>query len=762
MRELGRGLVVLANQAVPAGWEDLEKLVVRGPEPELLQQLSERWLQRRPVVLELHVSIAELRQPEVCQLEPYLLEPDFEFARERLHFLVWANNYDGTKGEPIWWHGRLAQRLGAKIHQQADLDLDGPVWVDGGPRGDLPLAVIHRESVEIGSLTLTRPSAPIQLELAPDQLQAVCHRGGAARILAPAGSGKTRVLTQRLAYLLECGMERARVTALAYNRRAALEMRERLPAAQKCIRTLHALGYALLRQYRDVRVAEEREVRNILSRLVKPPPLLNQDPLQPYLEALQQVRLGLMDPEDVEESRDDVPGLAGAFSEFRQELRRRNLVDHDEQIYGALELLLQNPEARKAAQRSCTHLLVDEFQDLTPAFLLLVRLLSAPAYQVFGVGDDDQVIYGYAGASPDFLVRFPKYFPGSQAYALEVNYRCPPAVVEAARQMLTRNKLRVPKDIRARQTEGDMELVLVAAGQSGAKVVQQIELWLQHFKPHEIAVLARVNAVLMPVQLLLVQRGIACGRTVDGKILQRTGIRSALAYLRLVLQPTRFAPADLADALRRPSRMLKRELLEKASRCQGRDELWKWGMLQEPWPASQIEEFVDDLRLLGRHLAVSLLNFFQALRQQTNFLQALDQLDRSGLGVSGNSHRDDLLALEQCAAAYEGAPADFVDWLEELLSRPGDDNGVRLSSVHRVKGQEWPCVVVYGVNQGLFPHRLAEDPEEERRILHVAITRARQHCILLAETNNLSPMLAEMQPPPPPAPPKKKKKRKSR
>lgn len=206
--------------------------------------------------------------------------------------------------------------------------------------------------------------------------------------------------------------------------------------------------------------------------------------------------------------------------------------------------------------------------------------------------------------------------------------------------------------------------------------------------------------------------------------------------------------------------MLKRELMEKASRCRSRDDLWKWGMQQEPWPASQIEEFIDDLRLLGKHLAKGLGAFFQALRQQTNFLQALDQLDRSGLGVSGSSHRDDLLALEQCAAVYEGPAADFVAWVEEMLDRPGDESGVRLSSVHRVKGQEWPCVVVYGVNGGLFPHRLSEDEEEERRILHVAVTRARRHCVLLAEQTGPSPMLAEMQPPAPAAPKKKKKKKK--
>ncbi|MBX3170912.1 MAG: ATP-dependent helicase [Candidatus Eremiobacteraeota bacterium] len=746
MRTFGRGLVLLPGQTLPPGWEGVERVVVRQPAPEVLEALSDHWLQRRPVVVELHLPISELRQPEICEEEPYRLEPDFEFARERLHFLVWANNYDGTKGEPIWWHGRLAQRLGFSGE------------VDGGPRCTLPMAVLHRESVELGSVRLSQPEAALDLELAPDQLQAVRHRGGAARVLAPAGSGKTRVLTQRLAYLLGCGFEKERVTALAYNRRAALEMRQRLPQAP--VGTLHALGYALLRRDREVRVAEDREVRAILSRLVKPPPLLNQDPLQPYLEGLQQVRLGLVEPQAVEESRDDVPGLAEAFPEYRQELRRRGLVDHDEQIYGALELLLRHPEARKQAQRSCTHLLVDEFQDLTPAFLLLVRLLCAPAYQVFGVGDDDQVIYGYAGATPDYLVHFQRYFHRSSAYILETNYRCPAPIVEAAGHLLGRNRLRVAKQIHAAQSEGTLRLEMAPAAGCALRAVELVEAWLSEHVASDLAVLARVNAVLMPVQLLLAQRGIPYSRSLDSHILQRTGLRSALAYLRLALHPTRLVQADLADALRRPSRKLKRELLEKASRCRSLDELWKWGMQQEAWPASQIDEFVDDLRMLGRHLNRSLSAFFQALRQQTDFLQALDQLDRSGLGLSGSSHRDDLLALEQCAAVYEGPPEDFVGWLEELLDRPGEESGVRLSSVHRVKGQEWPCVVVYGVNGGLFPHRLSEDEEEERRILHVAITRARRHCVLLAEQSNLSPMLAEMQPPPPPVPKKKKKRRK--
>jgi DNA helicase-2/ATP-dependent DNA helicase PcrA len=749
MQELGRGVVVSPGQPAPAPWSEAPRLAVREASPEVLQRLTEHWLQRRPIVVELHIPISELRQPQVCELEPYELGPDFEFARERLHFLVWANNYDATKGgEPIWWHDRLAQRLGASH-----------LPVDGGPRAHLPCPVVHRESVESGQLRPTLVEVEPALALAPDQLRAVRHQGGAARVLAPAGSGKTRVLTQRLDYLLKCGFEKDRVMALAYNRRAALEMRQRIPQAS--ISTLHALGYRLLRNHREVRLAEEREVRAILAHLVKPPPLLNQDPLQPYLEGLQQIRLGLLDPAQVEEGREDVPGLAEAFPEYRRVLSRRGLVDHDEQIYGALELLLRDPQARKVAQRACTHLLVDEFQDLTPAFLLMVRLLGAPGYQVFGVGDDDQVIYGYAGADPDYLVNFSRYFQGASAYLLETNYRCPVPVVQAAAFLLGRNRRRVVKPLRALESGGDMRLELAPAAQCAMRAVEQVENWLAEHPADEIAVLARVNAALLPVQLLMLQRGLACSRGVDGSILQRTGLRSALAYLRLVVHPQRFQGADLADALRRPSRMLKRDILEKAARCRTREDLWRFGQSQEAWPASQIDEFVDDLRLLGKHLNKGLAAFFQCLRQQTNFLQALDQLDRSGLGQSGNSHRDDLLALEQAAAVYTGLPADFVAWLEELLSRPGDEAGVRLSSVHRVKGQEWPCVLVYGVNSGLFPHRLSEDEEEERRILHVAITRSRLHCVLLAEQSAPSPMLAEMQPPPP-AGAKKKKKGKKR
>jgi DNA helicase II / ATP-dependent DNA helicase PcrA len=193
-------------------------------------------------------------------------------------------------------------------------------------------------------------------------------------------------------------------------------------------------------------VIQERDVRALLERHVRTARIPNQDPLAPYLEALAEVRLALRDPVEVEAVRGDVDGFAELFDRYRQELASRGLVDFDEQIYRAIELLLTRPDLRQQAQRLGTHLLVDEFQDLTPAFLQLVRLVAGPTMQVFAVGDDDQTIYSYAGATPAYLVDFDRWFPGAAHHALEVNYRCPPAAVRGAVTLLSHNRTRVSQD----------------------------------------------------------------------------------------------------------------------------------------------------------------------------------------------------------------------------------------------------------------------------------------------------------------------------
>lgn len=747
---LGRGIVVAPGVKVPKQWRKLapfriDRAVLARPQ-KAVETLHRHWVRRIPLVVELQVAAGELKESESCWSEPYLLDPSFEFWRERLHFLVWANNYDATRGEPIWWHARLAQSLGAIAHPEAEIDLDGPRWCDGGPRTTVPFSVVHRESIEEKQLALTHPLSPTFSELLdPEQLAAVTATAPSLRILAPAGSGKTRVLTSRLRHLLEHGYEPERISALAYNRRAAQQMGERVNQASSSssIRTLHSLGYHLLRRFHpELTVANPFEVRAYLKELIRIPPQVNTDPLAPYLDALQTVRLGLVEPERLEQERDDIPGFAALFPRYRRRLQAARKLDYDEQIYSCIELLLQKPEARSLGRRLCTHLLVDEFQDLTPAFLLLLRLLAAPSYQVFGVGDDDQVIYGYAGATPDFLVDYASYFPAAESRFLKNNYRCPSGVVEAANLLLSRNQRRVRKEaVSASRIEAYPSILVTEQERWAERATLQIKEWLVDHPPEQIAVLARVNSVLMPLQVALEQAQVPHTKVVDEDLLERTGLRSALAYWRLCTQSWR--AEDLYDALRRPNRKLRRELLDRAASCPTSRELQRLALNQDEWPRSQLEEFVQDLALLSQRAEKGPGVFFAALRQHTEFTTALDSLDASGLGAAGSSHRDDLIALEALASQCDSA--DFEGWLRVQLSAgESDDKGVRLSSVHRVKGLEWPCVLIFGAEEGLFPHRLSEDLEEERRVFHVALTRSERHCVLLATPQQTTRFVKEM------------------
>lgn len=469
---LGRSVVVGPGTATPPGFERARRLDIDDDvlaEPAAAAALLRaRWLARERTVIELAVSNDAARQPETTDLPPYRLPRDHAFHREHLHFLTWANSYDLRDGQPRWWHGVLAtRRTDAASSEVADITLpDGRhAWVDGGPRGPLPAvlppiagtggppALVHRESIGLGRLTVLGDAAPTE-PLAPDQLAAVIHAAGPARIIAPAGSGKTRVLTARLRHLLrDRGVEPELVTALAYNTRAASELRERTADLDASIRTLHSLALRICSLEERRKVIDERDVRRILDRLVRTARIPNQDPFQAYLDALAEVRLALRDPEEVEAARGDIDGFAEVFARYRGILADEGLLDFDEQIYRAIELLLTRPDLRATVQRWGTHLLVDEFQDLTPAFLLLVRLVAGPSLQVFAVGDDDQTIYSYAGATPEHLTAFDRWFPGATHHALEVNYRCPPAVVEAAVHLLDHNRERVPKTIRSARAE---------------------------------------------------------------------------------------------------------------------------------------------------------------------------------------------------------------------------------------------------------------------------------------------------------------------
>jgi DNA helicase-2/ATP-dependent DNA helicase PcrA len=764
---LGRNVIVGPGQQAPPPWHQATRRRITmgdlaGPGPAV-SELRAAALARRSLIIELDPAVAaELAVPQTASAAPSALGARFEFGTSTLQHLVLSNAVDATDPQTLRWPlCERALQLGASVVDDGRGDValaDGTrVWLDGGPMRFTPpidgVAVLHRVAVEHGSLTPFGGNET-SAELASDQLAAVLHEGGAARIIAPAGSGKTRVLTERARHLLiGWRIPAGAVCLVAFNKRAQQEMRERTSELHGLqVRTLNAIALAIVNgtapfapQPRRFETIDEREVRRIIAKLVSLPRKRNADPIATWIEALSLARLGLRPGEEVEALyAGDVDGFADVLPRYRRALEQAGQLDFDEQVQRALEVLLTDPVARAAAQRACRIMLVDEFQDLTPAHVLLVRLLAGPDGTVFGVGDDDQTIYGYNGADPGWLIDFAQLFPGAGDHPLEVNYRCPSDVVAAAQMLLRHNARRVPKNIRSNTTQRG--LVVEPAGSAVDTTVRIVRDAVQSGTPTgDVAVLTRVNSLLVPVQVGLGQFGIGTTGGVGREFTERTAVRAALAWLRLATTAEPLDADDLAEALRRPSRPMHPNIANWVAEQRSIEGLRRLaGRITTERDALRVGEFTDDIERLqrmarGQGTTAGMLG---ALRDSIGLGTSIASLDIHRRGMNRAAQNDDLTAIAQLAE-LQPDPRLFESWLRDRLSGEWQAGGVTLATVHRVKGQEWPLVVVHQADDDQFPHRLADDIEEERRVFHVAITRAGSRLHIVADVAP-SPFIADL------------------
>ena len=820
--QLGRSVLVRPGQAAPSPWSACERLVVR-PDAftmEVGRRLRDAWSRRVPLVVELEGDVPG--GTPVWEARWWELSVGMTMRAEVLSHLLSSNVVDArdprrARFAPVDAAVSLGAQIGAGSGEGDVVTDSGPAWCDGGPMDafDLAHGVIPAANLASGSLTVVRPCAP-EADLAGDQHAAVGHLGGAACIVAPAGSGKTRVLTERARYLVrDLGVAPSAVCLVAFNVRARAEMQERTTdLAGLEVRTLNSLALAICNgsgpfarpaRHGRVEVIDEMGVRQRLDGLVKRRRRAMTDQLAPWLEALSATRLGLRDPAEVEQAfQPDVSDFATLAPRYVDDLAADGFVDFDQQIVRAIDILLRDPAARATVRRVCGVLLVDEFQDLTPAHLLLIRLLAGPRADVFGVGDDDQTIYGYSGASPQWLIDYETYFPGAKRHPLHVNYRCPRPVVSAAVNLLSHNRQRIDKQISAAggaaaadadaavadaavavadATDADDLRVVTGVDPASALRDAVMSLIDRGAQPSEIAVLARVNSTLLVPQILLAEMGVAADAPLGQGFLERTGISAALAWLALGIAPQRaLPPQSLSDAARRPPRGISPRVIEWIGEQRSVRELRALaGRLSDERTAGKIREFADDVELLlelagGEKLTTR--QILEFVRDELGLGNSLDtRLDASRRSVDRSAHGDDLRALISVAHLHP-EPAGFSGWLSDRLSGYGDREvagfgvdeqsargradggsstrrpGIRLATVHKVKGLEWPHVIVYEASAGLMPHRLAHDVEEERRVFHVALTRCSQSVTLVCDDPSSSFVreLSKLAPPAPPEP----------
>ena len=809
---LGRSVLVGVGQAVPEMWGDCRRVTVHTGafDPEVGRELRRAWIERTPLVIELDGGLPEAEP--VLRAQWWELKPGLTMSAEVLRHLLTANAVDWRDPEgPRFELRERALALGARLAgagEPGDVVTEaGPAWCDGGPfdvfdpgaLGAGCAGVVPAANSAVGSLAAMTPAQP-QADLADDQRAAVGHLGGAACIVAPAGSGKTRVLTERARYLVrDLGVDPRAVCLVAFNVRARAEMQERtvdLPGLE--VRTLNSLALAVCngtgpfarpRDHGRVEVVDERGVRDLLDGMVPRKRRAMTDQLAPWIEALGASRLGLRDPAQVERDfHPDVPDFSEVAPRYADLLDAEGLVDFDHQIIRAIDILLSDPAARAAARRTCGILLVDEFQDLTPAHLLLVRLLAGPRSDVFGVGDDDQTIYGYSGASPEWLIGYDKFFPGARRHELHVNYRCPPEVVDAAANLLSHNRRRIDKRITAapsREPPAGSEPVPAAADASGrrgagARSALAVEtapdgapglrravesLLAAGAQPADIAVLARVNSTLLVPQVVLGDMGVPSAQPVGRGFLERTGVAAALAWLDIATAPERgLPPRALSDAARRPPRGISPRVIEWIAEQQSTSEIKALaGRIKDERSSKKVGEFAEDVEMLRSKTKradgeITTRHLLETVRDDMGLGGSLDtRLDASRRSVDRSAHGDDLRALISVAHLHPD-PTDFRRWLADRLAdgyQSDGGHGVQLATVHKVKGREWPHVIVYEASKGLMPHRLSGDPEEERRVFHVALTRCSESVTLICgdpPTDFRDELATRYQPPPDPEP----------
>jgi DNA helicase-2/ATP-dependent DNA helicase PcrA len=766
-------VLIEAGSLIPSPWFGCARVILNIQtiaDPQTMETVRRAYLKRDRLVLEVSTGMV---RPEygVNEDDVWDIATNFDFVAETTWRLATMNSVDARDPEAVTFPlVARAVQLGAHLVDDptAEISLsDGTLaWCDGGPlflwdKDDARLggrSALPRSAIRQGVLSLICNHV-LKADLATDQLAAVGDPTVRARVIAPAGSGKTRVLSERVRHLVRSGVPSSAIVLLAYNKRAEEEMRSRTSDLSDLeIRTIDALVLAIVNGTRGFlgtenprRLIHEPDVRSIIAQLVKLPRRANVDPLGPWISALTQARLRMVSPADIEDVYEgDVDGFAEFYPRFRAHLTDNGLADFNEFVLLAVERLLREPQARLSAEVKAEVLLVDEFQDLTPAHMLLLRLLAGPSLSVFAVGDDDQTIYGFNGASPEWLVNFDEHVPFAVHHSLEVNYRCPAPVVTAATNLLTRNTFRVPK--RTRPGTANVTDPMSLAIDTSEHQAQSITTWTKALlksgaQPSDIVVLTRVNVGLLPPLMALFMEGIPVNLRDSENLLSGSGIDAALAWLRLATRPDSFTSDDVTLAARRPGRSIHPEILKWLARQRSMVQLQQMlSQLQDP-AATKVEGFISDLDTLTAEAtngttasALTLLNGRIGLGA---VLASLDVGRPAGVKAANSDGVRSLLALAQ----LHPDASTFESWLREMLTTAQDNNGVFLSTVHKVKGLEWPHVAIYDASEDVFPHRLSSDLEEERRVFHVAITRSQSSLLITVDPSSPSPFLAEMNAP---------------
>ncbi|OUC74385.1 ATP-dependent DNA helicase [Lacticaseibacillus paracasei] len=604
------------------------------------------------------------------------------------------------------------------------------------------------------------------------QSEAVLATEGPVLIMAGAGSGKTRVLTHRIAYLVEeKHVNPWNILAITFTNKAAREMRERVGklvdaeiARDIWVSTFHALCVRILRRdidklgyNRAFTIADPAEQLTLVKHILAD---FNLDPKRydpkSILGAISSAKNELVDPQTYANEQANSPFtkvVAQVYAEYQKRLRSDQALDFDDLIMQTIVLFEKDKETLAFYQRKFRYIHVDEYQDTNEAQYQLVHMLAEGYHNLCVVGDADQSIYGWRGANMQNILDFKKDYPKAQVILLEQNYRSTKTILSAANDVIQNNQNRQAKTLWTENREGDKITYYRAQSETDEAifVIRRIEAEIadNHRKYGDFAILYRTNAQSRAIEEAFVKSNIPYKMVGGHKFYDRKEIRDALAYFRLVVNPE--DDMSFNRIVNEPKRGIGNTSVEKLEAFANEHD---WSLLEAAANAElspiagkargQLAKFGKMIQQLGtRRQDLNVTEMMQAILEDSGYLSTL----RAAHNLEADTRIENLEELLSVTQGFdsryqpENEDSDiFVDFLAELALLSDQDDveedaqEVTLMTLHAAKGLEFPVVFLVGMEEGLFPLSRASmdesELEEERRLAYVGITRAKQKLYL--------------------------------
>ncbi|MCT4575245.1 MAG: UvrD-helicase domain-containing protein [Alphaproteobacteria bacterium] len=594
-------------------------------------------------------------------------------------------------------------------------------------------------------------------KLNPEQREAVEQTEGPLLVLAGAGTGKTRVLTTRIAHILYQGKcNPHEIMAVTFTNKASIEMKERVAATLNIpsvegwmIGTFHSLAVKILRRHidligfkRDFTIIDASDQLRLIKQILKDkkiddkkyPPKLIAGAIEGFKnKAISSDKISIHDVDDT--------SIMGIYKEYQTRLKISNACDFGDFLMYNLQIFQSFPEVLKTYQERFKYILVDEYQDTNIAQYLWLRILTQKHKNICCVGDDDQSIYGWRGAEVGNILKFEKDFPNAKTVRLEENYRSTGHILEAASCLIAKNATRLGKTLRTSKGLGEKIKVINSwdGRQEAQNVVKEIDkLKSNAVSYNEMAVLVRTAAQTREFEEVLIQQGIPYKIIGGARFYERKEIRDAIAYLRVINQPS--DNMALQRIINTPKRGIGDATIQKIN-------IFARGNEISMFEAIEKIVYTDIISSGVKNKLEAVMKMFHYWREeasqikhpillknvlsQSGYLGALKE-DKS---LESKGRVENLNELITAIETFDNLQ-EFLEHVSLVMENQenNNQNKVSLMTLHKAKGLEFDAVFLPGWEEGFFPSPRSIDEggiEEERRLAHVGITRAKQYLYIL-------------------------------